>query len=173
MGFVFGLGDVFVGYQSDKVSFAVNHRELFDFMALQNLRCFLEVGRLRGGDDVFRGHHFVDGTVEVAFETEVAVGDYTYQEVFFIDHGYAADVEFLHHFQGVANGAAPAYGHRVVNHPVFGAFHRMHLPRLLLYGHVLVNHADAAFACYGYGHRCLCHGVHRGRHERHIQGDVS
>ncbi len=51
--FVFGFGDVFVRNESDQPSGSVHHGKLLDFMALQDVGGFFEVGALVGCDEVF------------------------------------------------------------------------------------------------------------------------
>ena len=77
---------------------------------------------------------------------------------------------FGHHVKSLAHSASAEYRYRIIDHSVFGSFDGMHLPGLFFDRHILVNHADSAFAGYGYGQRALCHGVHGGRDDGHVQG---
>ncbi len=79
----------------------------------------------------------------------------------------------FHHLQGIADRAAPEYGHRIINHAVFSTLHGMYLPGLFLNRHVFVDNADAPLAGYGNGHLGLCDRVHGRRHQRNIQRDVA
>ena len=172
-GFVLGLSDVLISNQSHEAAVLVGHGEFLDFIFLQNLRGGHEVGLLRGGHEVVLCHHLVDEFVKVALEAEVAVGHDAHEAALVGHYGNTADVVFAHQGQRVAHGAAPANGHGVVNHAVFGTLHNSHLPRLFLDAHVLVYHADTTFAGNGDSHFALGHGVHCGSDKRDLQLDVA
>ena len=172
-GFVLGLSNIFISNQSHEAAVLVGHGELLDFIFLQNLRGGHEVGLLRGGHEVVLRHHLVDEFVEVAFEAEVAVGHDAHEAALVGHYGNTANVVFAHQRQRVAHGAAAANGHGVVDHAVFGTLHNSHLPCLFLDAHILVYHADTAFAGNGDGHFALGHGVHCGSDKRDLQLDVA
>ncbi len=132
IGFILGFCNILVGHQADEMPLLVNYGEFLDFMALEYVGSLLEVGRLRCGDKVFGSHHLINLAVEVALEAEVAVGDDTHQHPVLVNHRDTADMVFLHDTEGIAHGGAAAYGHRVVNHAVFGALYSVHLTGLLL-----------------------------------------
>ena len=172
-GFVLGLGNILVCNQAHQVVFAVHHGQLLYLVFLQDGGGGLQVGLLMGGHEVLAGHHLIDGLVEPTLKAQVTVGDDTHQMVLVVDHGNAADVVVVHHFQSVLHRLAAADGHGVVDHAVLGPLHDGHLVRLFLYRHVLVDDADTAFARDRNGHGRLGDGVHGGRHERDIERDVT
>ena len=64
-------------------------------------------------------------------------------------------------------------GHGVTDHAVFGAFHLAYFGSLLADGHVLVQHADAAFLGDGDGHAALRDGVHTGGDDRDVEVNMA
>ena len=138
----------------------VDYGQLLYFVFLEDVGSLLQVGRLRGRNQVVFGHHLVDQTVEVALETQVAVGYDTYQYLVLVDYGDTADVVFAHHRQSLAYRRAATDGHGVVNHTVFGTFHGVYLPGLGLDAHVFMNHANAAFAGDSDCQLCFGNGIH-------------
>ncbi len=142
-------------------------------MRLQYVGSFFEACGLRGGDEVFGSHYFVDEALRVALEAEVAVCHDAHELAVVIDNGYAADVVFAHHAEGVGHGGAATNGHGVVNHAVFGAFHGVYLTGLFCYRHIFMNHAKTALARYGYSELGFCNGVHSRRYDGYVQCDVA
>src|SRR5207249_1011357 len=61
----------------------------------------------------------------------------------------------------------------VQDHPRLAALDAVHLRRLAVDGHVLVEHADAALARDRHRHLRLRDGVHRGGDERDVEGDAA
>ena len=152
----------------------VHYGQFLNLVLEQNLRCAVEIGLLvMRHDEVFAGHHLVYQCFVIAVESEVSVGYDTHELAFVVDHWYATDVILCHHGERIAHVLASLNGHGVVYHAVLGTLHDAHLPCLLFNRHVLVYHADAAFACYGDGHRSFRHCVHRGCNERDVQCDVT
>ena len=169
---VLRLRNVFVGNQTDEPSFAIDNGQFFYFILLKNLRRSRQIGLLMRRDKVFRGHHLVDQLVEPTLEAQVAVRHDAHQMAVIIDHGNAADVVVGHHIERVLHGATATNRHGVVNHTILGPLHNRHLTRLALNRHILVNHADTAFAGNRYRHCRLGDSVHCRRHKGYIQVDA-
>jgi len=149
------------------------HGQLLYLVLLKNGGGCRQVGLLMGGHQVVLRHHFVHGAVQPALKAQVAVGHDAHQVALAVHHGYAADVILGHDVQGLSHRRTQRYGDGVVYHAILSTLHNGHLASLLVDGHVLVNHAYAALAGYGYGHLALGHGVHGGRHEGYVQADVA
>ena len=60
---------------------------------------------------------------------------------------------------------------RIRDDAVFTSLDALHLVALGLDGHVLVNDADAAFACHGDRHFALGDGIHGRAHQRDVERD--
>ena len=173
VGPLLDLYNVLVGDQPDKLIFFVHHRQLLDLVFLQDVGSLFEVSELRGGDQVRLGHHIVDGLLRVALKAQVAVGDDAHEDMARIHDRDAADAIFIHDLEGVADECVLADGYGVQDHAVLRPLHFAHLVGLVLDGHVLVDHADAAFLGNGNGHGMLGHRVHGSRHHRDVEGDAA
>ena len=68
IGFVLGLGDVLVCYQTHEFAVGVDNGQFFYLMRLQYVGSFFEACGLRGGDEVFGSHYFIDEALRVALE---------------------------------------------------------------------------------------------------------
>ena len=64
-------------------------------------------------------------------------------------------------------------GDRILDHAALEALDLGYLRGLRLGGHVLVNDADAAFLRQSNRQARFGHGIHRGRHQRDIQGNFA
>src|SRR6266581_1667634 len=86
---------------------------------------------------------------------------------------HARDAEPLHQPHRLAHRAVGAEGDGVEDHPRLAALHPVHLRRLAVDRHVLVDHADSPLARDGDRHLGLGHGVHGRRHERDVERDAA
>ena len=171
--FVLRLGDVFVCDEAQKRAVLGHHGQFLDLVLLQDVAGLIQTRVARRGDEVLLRHHLVDGLPQLLLETEIAVGDDTDELVLAVHHGNAADVVFRHDAHRVAHRLVGGDDDGRVDHAVLGPFHRGHLTSLVGNRHVLVNHADTAFAGDGNGHVGLRHRVHGGGNKRQIQHDVA
>ena len=64
---------------------------------------FFERGADGDGDEIFLGHHVVDGNVGAGFEAQVAVGEDA-DEAFVPGDGNAGDFVAAHDLEGVGDG---------------------------------------------------------------------
>ncbi len=67
--------DVFYRDESLEVVLVVDDEKFFDAVLVENFFGIFERGAYGHGDEIFLGHHAVDGNVEAGFEAEVAVGE--------------------------------------------------------------------------------------------------
>ena len=74
--------------------------------------------------------------------------------------------------QHLANGGFWPDGDRILDDPGFVFFNDMDLLRLLLEGHVLVNHTNAAFLGNRNRQPGFGHGIHRRRHQGRIDRQI-
>ena len=143
------LKDVAIGDETDELSALIYYRQLFDLKFLQDLFCFLEVSTFRCGDQVFAGHHFPYFLTWASFKSQVTIGKYSYQFIFCIHNGNAADLVFFHQPQCVPNGGIFTKGHGVKDQSAFRSFDLAHLFGLALYRHILMQYAHTALPCEG------------------------
>ena len=143
-----------------------------DFAPSENLAGAHQVCLLRRSHQVLVRHNFINLLIHIAFEAQISIRDYADQMHLIVHHRNPANVIFAHQLQGIPHGATPLDRHWVINHAVFRTLHDSHLFGLLFNRHILVYHANTAFACYCDGHRCLRYGIHRSRHEWNLQRDI-
>ena len=171
VGTLFGLHDVAIGDEAHELTLLVHHRQLLDFVLLQDVGGFGKGGAHMGGDEL-GNHDFAQRTLHVALETQVAVGHHADEHLVLVDDGDTADAVLFHQAQGVLYLGVLVQGHGVDNHAVLGTLHLAHLVGLALDAHVFVQHADAAFLGHADGHGGLGDGVHGGRDQRRVEHDA-
>src|SRR5256885_2256287 len=114
-----------------------------------------------------------DRAVELARELQVAVGYVTHQAPGVVHDRHPRDVEPLHQAHGLAQRPVRPEGDRVQDHPRLAALHFVHLGRLAVDRHVLVDHADAALTRDRDRHLRFGDRVHRGGHEGDVEGNAA
>ena len=167
------LVDVLDGDESLERPVLVHHRELLDLVLPQDPLRLLERGADRCGHQTLGGHHLADGPAQVTRELQVAIRDDADQEAVPINHRDTRDLEARHQRDGFAECGVGRERVRIQDHAAFRALHAVHLGRLPVDGHVLVQHAYATGTRHRDGHLGLGDRVHRRRHERDIQRDAS
>src|SRR5580765_3904624 len=138
---VFGRGrildrllNVLNGDQTFEVFVVVDDQELFDPVLLQDCLRLIQGCADRNRYQRLRRHHFRNRQLETCFETQIAIGDNSYQVSVFIDDRYAADVITLHYIEGFTHGTVLPNSYRIDDHPGFGSFHFVHFFSLALNG---------------------------------------
>jgi len=126
------LGNVLIGNQPHQTAPVVHDGQLLDFVVEQHLGSVLQLGLAGRNQSVAGGHDLADGTLHVALETQVAVGDDADEPAVAVDDRDTADFVLGHQVEGIAHGVVARNGHGVVNHAVFGALYSVHLTGLLL-----------------------------------------
>ena len=138
-------------------------------MLLQNIRCLLQIGRLRCRYQTVFGHHLVDSSFFVSFKTQIAIGYNTHQSSIVIDNGNTSDMVLFHESQSISYGRRPIDRYRVINHTVLGTFYAVYLFGLSFYRHIFMNNTDAPFTSDRYGQTRFGNGIHRCRNKWYIQ----
>ncbi len=141
-------------------------------MLVEDLFGLLEGGSDGDGDEVFLGHHGVDGEVGAGDEAEVAVGEDS-DEFLVLGDGDAGDLVAAHDVEGGGDGLLGGDGDGVDDHAGLGALYFVDLAGLLLDGEVSVDYAQPPLLGHGYGEARLGDGVHGGGHEGGGEGDVA
>ena len=170
---VLDLHKILVGDQADELAVIINNRKLLDLAVLEDLRGVGQGDALRRGHEVLLCHNLGNRQLHILLEPQVTVSDDSDEEAVGVHDRNAADVMLLHHREGVADIRVRADRHRIVDHSVLSPLHVTHLLALLLDGHILVNHTDTTGPRHRYGKIGFCDCVHRGRHDRGVELDVS
>src|SRR6202023_1519210 len=121
------LLDVLDGDQPLEVALAVDHQDLLDAMAVEQLLGLIEGGPFRHGDQVVLGHQLADAAPEVVLETQVPVGEDADQVARGGGDRHARDLVARHHRQRLADALVGAHGHRIDNHAGLAALHLVDL----------------------------------------------
>ena len=166
-----GLLNVLDGDQAAQHVVFIHQRQLFDAVLGQNLLGLGQRGAHGRGDEIFAGHHFVNGAGFIGFKAQIAVGEDAHQLAVFRD-GHAGNAVALHQSQRVCHAVAGRKEKWIGDYAVFRALHLVHLRRLRGDGHILVDHANAAFARDGDAHAGVGHGVHGSGEQRYVQLDA-
>ena len=151
----------------------IHNGQFFNLVFLKYLCSGDKVGLLMCCHEVILRHNVVNLLVEMALETQVAVGHDTHEMVIFVNHGNTANMIFGHHVESVLHCRTTANGDGIVDHTVLGTLHDSHLPSLLLDSHILMNNTNTALACNGNSHLRLGDSVHSRSDEGHVQRDVT
>jgi hypothetical protein len=173
VGMVLHLGNVLIGNQPHQTAPVVHDGQLLDFVVEQHLGSVLQLGLAGRNQSVAGGHDLADGTLHVALETQVAVGDDADEPAVAVDDRDTADFVLAHQLESIAHGVVARNGHGVVNHAVLGTLHPPHVRGLLGDGHVLMDDADAALAGQCDGKRSFRHGIHGGGHDGDVELDIT
>src|SRR6266576_911789 len=144
----------------------------FSMRCLARLR-FVEPRAHGRGHQTVLGHRVADRAVQLALELQVAVGDDAHQAPGVVHDRDARDAEPLHQAHRFAQRPVRPESDGVQDHPRLAAFHAVHLRRLAVHRHVLVDDADAALARDRDRHLRFGDRIHRGGHEGDVEGDAA
>ena len=170
IGVLDGFFDVLDGDEPFEIPLVVDDGKLFDAVFAEDLLRLFERGADGRRHEPVLGHHVGDGLFEIAFKAQIAVGEDADELAVFGD-GNAADAVLFHERHRVLDEIFRFEEEGVGDDAVFAALHLVHLFRLLLDGHVLVDDADAAFARDRDRHPVFGDGVHRRAHQRDVQAN--
>ena len=164
------LLDVLDGDEALEVEVAVHDEELLHLVLVEDLPGLLEGGAHGDRDQVVLGHELRDGEGRARLEAQVAVGEDA-DELRAHRDGHAADAELRHEGEGLRHRRVRRHGHGVHDHARLGPLHLVHLGRLGLDGHVLVDEAEPALLGEGDREVGLGDGVHGRGDDRDPQRD--
>ena len=137
----------------------VYNRQFLNPILLQQT-CSLCKVRTCSGHQVLACHNLAYRSLLVGHETEVSVGDNSYEFVPVVHHRNSTNVVVCHKSQCISYQGVRRYCYRVEYHSVLGSLHTAYLVCLNLYRHVLVDDSYAALARNGNRHPVICNGVH-------------
>src|ERR1700674_1796872 len=89
------LLDVLYGNQSLEIIFVVDDKKFFDAVLVQDFFGIFKRSAHRHSDQIFLGHHPIDGNVEASLEAEVAIGEDADQAPMLSD-GHSGNLVFTH-----------------------------------------------------------------------------
>src|SRR2546428_710941 len=159
VGMLAALEDVLHRDEAPQDAVLVHHRELLDAVRAEDPLRLVERRALGRRDQAVLRHGVADRAVQLALELQVAVRDDPDQLPRPIDDRHARDLEPGHQLVGLAQRAVRAQRDGIEDHPRLAALDAVHLRRLAVDGHVLVQHADAALARDRHRHLRLRDGV--------------
>jgi hypothetical protein len=128
-------------------------------MALQDFFGFVEGRAYRNGDEIILGHHRADRLIEIAFETQIAIGENA-DEARATGDWQARHFVLVHDVERLADGKLGRDGDRVNDHAAFRALYAVHFLGLAVNSHVAMNETDAALARDGDGQARVRDCVH-------------
>ena len=166
------LLNVFDRDQAFEVVFVVDDEKFLDAMLVKNFFRFFESGSHGNGDEVFLGHHFIDGNVEAGFKAQIAVGENA-DQLSVLGDGHAGDLVLAHDLKGVTDSVGGRHGDGVDDHAAFRTLHLVDFIGLLLDGQVAMNNPEAALLGERDRHVRFRHGVHGGAYDGDVQTDVA
>ena len=171
IGVLFGFHKVFDCNQAHQLARIINNGKLFHFVRAEQVQgVFLGHSPLSHNQRHGR-HHVSDRTGHVRLKTHVTVSADAHQGAVAIHHRQARNAvsgaEGIH----LADCHVGAAGNRVCHHTRFGAFHPVHMRRLILNGEVAVDHAQPAQARNSDRHLRVGDGIHRRRDKRDVEAD--
>src|SRR5437773_13031 len=172
VGVLPALEDVLDGDEAFEDALLVDHGKLLDPVPGEDPLRLVERSADGRGDEPLLRHRGANRAVELALELQIAVRDDADQAPGVVHDRHAGDTEPLHQPYRLAQRAVRAERDGMQDHPRLAALHAIHFRRLPVDGHVLVDHPDPALARDRDGHLGLGDGVHRRRHERHVEWDT-
>ena len=172
-GMFAGFQDVFHRDESAQFECIVHHQHALDTVLVHQVARFVAVGIFLDHDEpVARRHDVGDGLVEIALETQVAVG-HDADDLLALHHRQAGYLVLAGQVEHIAHGHVRRNGNGIFHHAALETLDLGDLCRLFFGGHVLVHDADAALLRQGNRQARLGDGVHRSGQQRNVQGDVA
>src|SRR5580700_1479914 len=166
------LLNVFYGDQSLEVVLVVDDQQFLDAMLVENLLRILERCAHGNGDQIFLGHHAVDGNIEAAFKAEIAIGENAGKPAVLGDWN-AGDFVLAHDFESIANFVRRRHGDGIDDHATLRALHLVDFVGLLFDAQVAMDNAESALLRQCNRHVRFGNGVHGCADNGNIQNDVA
>ena len=164
--------DVFDCDQALEVVLVIDHEKFFHAVLVKNFFRFFERGSDRDRDEIFLGHHLVDGNVEAGFKAQVAVGENS-DKLAVVRNRHSGNLVFAHDLKRIANLVGGMHGDRVDDHAAFRALHLVHFVGLLIDGEVAMDDANPALLGERDRHVRLGDCVHGGAHDGNVQTNLA
>ena len=173
VGMLGGLEDVLDGDQATQRERTIDHQHAFKAMLMHQLLGFVERRAFADGhESLARRHDRGHRLIEAGFETKVAVGHDT-DHLPTHDHRQTRDAVLARDVDDIAHRHVRGDRNGIAHDSRLEALDASHFSRLLGGGKILVNDADSAFLGDRDRKPRLGDGIHRGGHQRDIQGDAT
>jgi hypothetical protein len=159
--------DVFDRDQSLELEPLVDHEQLLDSVALEDLLRLVQVDSGPDGHEIFFGHHVGDGSIETLLEAQVPVRQDPHQPPV-LGHRQTRDAVLLHDLFGLGDLLLGLHRDRVSDHAAFEFLDFFDFSGLSRHRHIAMNDSQAAFLRHRDRRPRLRHRVHC----RADQGDI-
>mmetsp|Transcript_26318 Transcript_26318/g.62507 ORF Transcript_26318/g.62507 Transcript_26318/m.62507 type:complete len:641 (-) Transcript_26318:108-2030(-) len=167
------LGDVLHRHQAAQLEGVVDDDHTLQLVGVHQGLGLVQRSALLDRDELFgRRHDFADLGVHARLEAQVPPGDDADHPPA-LDHREAREAMQPGQLDHLAHRGVRADRQRLADDAALVALDPGHLARLGFRRQVLVHDADAALLRNGDREAGLGHGVHRGGHQRQVQGDVA
>ena len=164
--------DVLDGDQSLEVEIGVDDQQLLNPVFLQEALGLFERRAHGHGHQIVLGHDGADGLIEIFFKAQVAVRQDAHQASP-SRHRQSRDAVLAHDVHGVADGQLRRNRHRIDDHSALRALHPVDFLGLAIDAHAPVHEAESSLPRHGNRQARFGDGVHRGRNERNVQGNLA
>ena len=169
-----GLQDILDRDQAAQMIFVIDDQHPLQAMFADQFLGIVDAGFLVDRDQTLaRRHDQFHRLVEIGFESQVAVGDDTHYLARLVDHRQPGNAMLTGDLDDIANGHQRRNSDRVAQDAGLETLHLGHFSGLGLGGEILVDDADPAFLGQRNGETSFRHGIHGGRKQRQVQGNVA
>src|SRR5450759_1432188 len=168
-----GFQDVLYRHQTTQLECVVHHHYALDTMFVHQVARLYQTGVLLDGDQSLkRGHDILYRLIQIALETQIAVGDNP-DQLLALHHRQTGNLVLARQTQHVAHRHIRRDSDGILDHAALKTFDLGDLGRLCIGRHILVDDADAAFLRQGDRQARLGDGIHRRGQQRDVQIDVA
>ena len=168
-----GFQDVLYRHQTAQLECVVHHHHALDTMFVHQVARLFQTGVfLDGNQPLKRGHDVLDRLIQIALETQIAVGDNP-DQLLALHHRQTGNLVLARQTQHVAHRHIRRDSDGILDHAAFKTFDLGDLGSLCLSRHILVDDADAAFLRQSDCQARLGDGIHRRGQQRNVQIDVA
>ena len=151
------LFNILNGDKALQAEILIYNGQLLNFMPAQDLLGLCQCGTFRCSDQILLGHHAVDQLGHIGLKFHIPVGNDANQLPVVADR-HAGNLILGAQFVRLRQRVAGSQPERICNNAILTALDHVHLLSLSLNGHILVDDADTALPCHGYGHAVFRHG---------------
>ena len=170
---ILNLHKVLVSDKAYKCIVIIHNRKFLYLTASEDASSLLKADAFLGSNQIFLSHHLRDRQLPVILETKVTISNDANKLTGIVYNRNTSDMLFSHKSKSITDGSFRTDSNRIINHTVFGSLHPPDLFALLLYSHVLVDDTYTAGTSHGDSKISLSYSVHRRRHNRSVERNLS